>query len=437
MSKINKISAREIIDSRGKPTVEVEVELQDSSIGSFSCPSGASTGKYEALELRDHDPKRFLGQGVTKSIAIINTIIFKALKNQDANNQKQIDKIMLDLDGTENKKRLGANSILSVSMATAKAASISKKIPFYEHIAELNNTPKCFSMPLPMINIINGGSHANNNLDIQEFMIQPIGAKSIKQAIQMGCEVFQTLGKIIKNKNLSISVGDEGGYTPNLSSNTSALMMIQQAVEQSGYIFGQDIAICIDFASSEFYDTKTKIYELKNEKQRFTSKEFSNFIKNLILKYPITSIEDGQSESDWNGFLYQTKLLGNKVQIVGDDLFVTNQKKLNKGIQNGIANSILIKLNQIGTLSETLSTIQTAKKAKYSTIISHRSGETEDTSIADLAVGTQSGQIKTGSMSRSDRLAKYNQLLRIEEKLKENAPFHGMKELKQYYNHCK
>ncbi|CAL4043058.1 Enolase [Buchnera aphidicola (Phyllaphis fagi)] len=437
MSKINKILAREIIDSRGNPTIEAEVQLQDGSIGLFSCPSGASTGKYEALELRDNNPNRFLGKGVSKAVSLINTIIFKSLKNQDANNQNEIDKIMLNLDGTENKQNLGANSILSVSMATAKAASISKGIPLYEHIAELNNTPKCFSMPLPMINIINGGSHSNNNLDIQEFMIQPVGAKSIKEAIRMGCEIFQTLGYILKNNNLSTSVGDEGGYAPNLQSNESALMMIQQAVEKSGYKLGQDITIAMDCAASELYNTKTHIYHLKHENKQFTSQEFSNFIRNLTLKYPITSVEDGQSESDWNGFLYQTKLLGDHIQIVGDDLFVTNTKKLNQGIKKGIANSILIKLNQIGTLTETLSTIKLAKKAKYSTIISHRSGETEDTSIADLAVGTQSGQIKTGSMSRSDRLSKYNQLIRIEEKLNHTAPFHGIKELKQYYNTLK
>ncbi|QCI27268.1 phosphopyruvate hydratase [Buchnera aphidicola] len=435
MSKIKKIFSREIIDSRGNPTIETEVTLEDNSTGIFSCPSGASTGSEEALELRDNDKKRFLGKGVTKAVKFVNTLIFNSLKNQDAYDQNNIDNIMLMLDGTKNKKNLGANSILSVSMATAKASSKSQNIPFYEYISKLNNTPKQFSMPLPMINILNGGSHSNNNIDIQEFMIQPIGAKSIKEAIRIGCEIFHNLGKIIKNKKLNTSVGDEGGYAPNLKNNESAIILIKKAIKKSNYILGKDITIALDCAASELYNINTKKYYLKGENKTFTSQEFSYFLKNLTLKYPITSIEDGQSELDWDGFLYQTNLLGNKIQIVGDDLFVTNTNKLIKGIKKKIANSILIKLNQIGTLTETLNTIKMAKNAGYSTIISHRSGETEDNSIADLAVGTQAGQIKTGSMSRSERLSKYNQLIRIEEKLGNIiAPFNGIQELKKYKN---
>ncbi|WP_343128074.1 phosphopyruvate hydratase [Buchnera aphidicola (Takecallis taiwana)] len=435
MSKIKKIFSREIIDSRGNPTIETEVHLQDNSIGIFSCPSGASTGSDEALELRDHNIKRFFGKGVTKAVNIVNTLIYDALKNQDAYDQKNIDQMMIQLDGTKNKKNIGANSILSVSMATAKAAAQSKKIPFYQYIAELNNTPNCFSMPLPMINILNGGSHSNNNIDIQEFMIQPINAQSVKEAIRIGCEIFHTLGIIIKKYNMNTSVGDEGGYAPNLKDNESAIILIQEAIQQSNYIFGKDVTLAIDCAASELYNTNTKKYYLKSENKYFNSKEFSHFMKSLTSKYPITSIEDGQSELDWTGFAYQTKILGENIQIVGDDLFVTNTEKLKHGIQKNIANAILIKLNQIGTLSETLNAIKMAKKYNYATIISHRSGETEDCSIADLAVGTQAGQIKTGSMSRSERLSKYNQLIRIEEQLGNiRAPFYGIKELKKYKN---
>ncbi|CAL4322458.1 phosphopyruvate hydratase [Buchnera aphidicola] len=436
MSKIKKIHAREIIDSRGNPTIETEVHLEDSSIGTFSCPSGASTGSEEAVELRDNDIFRFLGKGVSKSVVIVNTILSKKLKGKNAYDQTSIDQIMLELDGTKNKKKIGANSILSVSMATAKAAAVSKSIPFYQHIAELNNTPQQFSMPLPMINILNGGSHSNNNVDIQEFMIQPVSAKSIKEAIRMGCEIFHHLGKIIKKHNLHASVGDEGGYAPNLKSNESAILLINKAIKKANYILGEDITLAIDCAASEFYNFNTKKYYLKSENKKFSSHEFSHYIQELTLKYPIASVEDGQSELDLDGFLYQTKLLGNRVQIVGDDLFVTNPDKLSEGIKKNIANSILIKLNQIGTLTETLKAIQIAKKSGYTTIISHRSGETEDHSIADLAVGTQAGQIKTGSMSRSERLSKYNQLLRIEEQLgNEKAPFYGIKELKKYKNY--
>ncbi|QCI23937.1 phosphopyruvate hydratase [Buchnera aphidicola (Macrosiphoniella sanborni)] len=430
MSKIIKIIAREIIDSRGNPTVESEVYLEDGSIGLSSSPSGASTGSLEAMELRDNDQDRFTGKGVKKAVLLINTEISMALKNKNAQDQSQIDYTMIDLDGTKNKSRIGANAILSVSLAVAKAAASSKKIPLYKHIAELNNTPNIFSMPLPMINIINGGKHANNNIDIQEFMIQPISARTIKEAIRMGCEIFHALGTLLKEKNMSTTVGDEGGYAPNLKSNEEALDIIQEAIYHTKYTLGKDIRLAIDCAASELYNEKTKKYELIGENISFSSKEFTHYLEKLSQKYPIVSIEDGQNESDWEGFLYQTKILGHKIQLVGDDLFVTNPHILRKGIKSGIANSILIKLNQIGTLTETIETIKIAKEAHYNVIISHRSGETEDCSIADLSVGTSAGQIKTGSVSRSDRTAKYNQLIRIEEKLgSKEAPFNGLKEI--------
>lgn len=430
MSKIIKIIAREIIDSRGNPTIESEVHLKDGSIGLASSPSGASTGSLEAIELRDNDKDRFMGKGVKKAITLINKEISTALQNKDAKNQSDIDYTMIHLDGTSNKSKLGANTILSVSLAVAKAAAASKKIPLYQHIADINGTPNIFSMPLPMINIINGGKHANNNIDIQEFMIQPIGAKTIKEAIRIGCEIFHTLGTFLKEKKMSTTVGDEGGYAPNLKSNEEALNIIQEAIFRTKYQLGKDIRLAIDCAASELYNKKNKQYELKGENISFNSQELTHYLEKLSNKYPIISIEDGQDESDWKGFLYQTKKLGHKIQLVGDDLFVTNSNLLKKGVQLGIANSILIKLNQIGTLTETIETIKIAKKANYNVIISHRSGETEDCSIADLAVGTSSGQIKTGSVSRSDRTVKYNQLIRIEEKLGvKNAPFHGLREI--------
>lgn len=416
MSTIVQIKGREIIDSRGYPTVEAEVHLKNGSYGIASVPSGASTGSREALELRDNDNSRFLGKGVTRSVEIINSKIAKLICGHDAQNQFKIDQMMIDLDGTENKSNLGANTILAVSLANVKAAASFKKIKLYEYIAELNNSPGKFSIPLPMMNIINGGKHADNNIDIQEFMIQPVSAKNIKESIRMGSEIFHNLKKILKFHGLNTSVGDEGGYAPNLSSNTEALDMIIEAIKQSGYAERTDITIAIDCAASEFY--KNGKYFLIGEKNKsYTSKEFTHFLYDLTKNYPIVSIEDGLDESDISGFIYQTKLLGKKIQIVGDDLFVTNAKILKEGIKYGIANAILIKYNQIGTLSETIETIQTAKKAGYKTIISHRSGETEDVTIADLAVGTSSGQIKTGSMSRSDRTAKYNRLIRIEEEL--------------------
>ncbi|QCI20547.1 phosphopyruvate hydratase [Buchnera aphidicola (Brachycaudus cardui)] len=432
MSRIIKVVAREIIDSRGNPTVESEVHLEGGFIGIASSPSGASTGSLEALELRDEDLNRFTGKGVKKAVRLINEKIFSALKNKNAKNQKNIDYTMIDLDGTINKSQLGANAILSVSLAVAKAAALCKKIPFYEHIAEINNTKGVFSMPLPMINIINGGKHSNNNIDIQEFMIQPVSAKNIKEAIRMGCEVFHALGQLLKEKGMSTAVGDEGGYAPNLKSNEEALDVIQDAIHKyTKYKLGEDIRFAIDCAASELYNKEEKKYQLKGEKSQFSSKEFTHYLEKLSNKYPIISIEDGQDESDWEGFLYQTNILGNKLQLVGDDLFVTNTKIFKKGIQKGIANSILIKLNQIGTLTETLEAIKMAKESNYNVIISHRSGETEDTSISDLSVGTSSGQIKTGSMSRSDRTSKYNQLIRIEENLgTKNAPFQGLQSIK-------
>jgi enolase len=430
MSKIVKVIGREIIDSRGNPTVEAEVHLEGGFVGLAAAPSGASTGSREALELRDGDKSRFLGKGVTKAVAAVNGPIASAVLGKDAKDQANIDQIMIDLDGTENKSQFGANAILAVSLAAAKAAAASKGMPLYEHIAELNGTAGKFSMPLPMMNIINGGEHADNNVDIQEFMIQPVGAKTVKEAIRMGSEVFHNLAKVLKAKGLNTAVGDEGGYAPNLESNSAALAAIKEAVEKAGYVLGKDITLAMDCAASEFYNKDTGKYELKGEGKTFTSQEFTHYLEGLTKTYPIVSIEDGLDESDWDGFAYQTKVMGDKIQLVGDDLFVTNTKILKEGIDKGIANSILIKFNQIGSLTETLAAIKMAKDAGYTTIISHRSGETEDATIADLAVGTAAGQIKTGSMSRSDRVAKYNQLIRIEEALGSRAPFNGLKEVK-------
>ncbi|HAS3378075.1 TPA: phosphopyruvate hydratase [Vibrio cholerae] len=430
MSKIVKVLGREIIDSRGNPTVEAEVHLEGGFVGMAAAPSGASTGSREALELRDGDKSRFLGKGVLKALAAVNGSIADALVGKDAKDQATIDQIMIDLDGTENKSNFGANAILAVSLANAKAAAAAKGMPLYEHIAELNGTPGVFSMPLPMMNIINGGEHADNNVDIQEFMIQPVGAKTLKEAVRMGAEVFHNLAKVLKSKGYNTAVGDEGGFAPNLKSNAEALEVIAEAVAAAGYKLGTDITLAMDCAASEFYDAEKKEYNLKGEGRIFTSNGFSDFLEELTEKFPIVSIEDGLDESDWEGFAYQTEKLGKKIQIVGDDLFVTNTKILKRGIDNGIANSILIKFNQIGSLTETLAAIKMAKDAGYTAVISHRSGETEDATIADLAVGTAAGQIKTGSMSRSDRVAKYNQLIRIEEALGSRAPFNGLKEVK-------
>jgi enolase len=431
MAKIVKVHGREVIDSRGNPTVEAEVHLEGGFVGLAIVPSGASTGSREALELRDGDKSRFLGKGVLKAVENVNGPIAKAVVGKDALDQAAIDQIMLDLDGTDFKSNLGANSILAVSLATAKAAAAAKGVPLYQHIADLNGTPGQYSMPLPMMNIINGGEHADNNIDLQEFMIQPVGAKTVREAIRMGSEVFHNLAKVLHAKGMNTAVGDEGGFAPNLGSNAEALACIKEAVEKAGYVLGKDITLAMDCAASEFYNKETGKYVLKGEgNKEFTSQEFTHYLESLTEQYPIVSIEDGLDESDWEGWAYQTKALGHKIQLVGDDLFVTNTKIFKQGIEKGIANSILVKVNQIGTLTESIAAVKMAKDAGYTAVISHRSGETEDSTIADLAVGLAAGQIKTGSMSRSDRVAKYNQLIRIEEALGSKAPFNGLKEVK-------
>jgi len=426
MSNISDIRAYEVLDSRGNPTISAEVILADGSTGSACSPSGASTGSREALELRDGDNNRYLGKGVLKAVDNINKIIKPLLLGKSAFDQCAIDLLMIEADGTENKANLGANAVLAVSLAVSKAAAISLGIPLYEHIANINGTPGKYSMPVPMMNIINGGEHADNNVDIQEFMIQPVSAKSFSQALQMGAEIFHSLKKILSKKGLSTAVGDEGGFAPNLSSNSEALACIEEAVTASGYKLGIDIMLALDCASSEFYNNGQ--YELLGEGKIFSSEDFTDYLSTLCDQYPIISIEDGQDESDWDGWKYQTEKLGKKIQLVGDDLFVTNTKILREGIKLGVANSILIKFNQIGTLTETLAAIKMAKKANYTAVISHRSGETEDTTIADLSVGTSAGQIKTGSLCRSDRTAKYNRLLRIESDLQVKAPYRGISE---------
>jgi len=426
MSNISDIRAYEVLDSRGNPTISAEVILADGSTGSACSPSGASTGSREALELRDGDNNRYLGKGVLKAVDNINKIIKPLLLGKSALDQCAIDLLMIEADGTENKANLGANAVLAVSLAVSKAAAISLGIPLYEHIANINGTPGKYSMPVPMMNIINGGEHADNNVDIQEFMIQPVSAKSFSQALQMGAEIFHSLKKILSKKGLSTAVGDEGGFAPNLSSNSEALACIEEAVTASGYKLGLDIMLALDCASSEFYNNGN--YHLLGEDKIYSSKDFTDYLSTLCDQYPIISIEDGQDESDWDGWKYQTEKLGKKIQLVGDDLFVTNTKILSKGIELGVANSILIKFNQIGTLTETLAAIKMAKAANYTAVISHRSGETEDTTIADLSVGTSAGQIKTGSLCRSDRTAKYNRLLRIESDLQVKAPYRGISE---------
>ena len=426
MSNISDIRAYEVLDSRGNPTISAEVILADGSTGSACSPSCASTGSREALELRDGDNNRYLDKGVLKAVDNINKIIKPLLLGKSALDQCAIDLLMIEADGTDNKANLGANAVLAVSLAVSKAAATSLGIPLYEHIANINGTPGKYSMPVPMMNIINGGEHADNNVDIQEFMIQPVSAKSFSQALQMGAEIFHSLKKILSKKGLSTAVGDEGGFAPNLSSNSEALACIEEAVTASGYKLGVDIMLALDCASSEFYNNGQ--YELLGEGKIFSSEDFTDYLSSLCDQYPIISIEDGQDESDWDGWKYQTEKLGKKIQLVGDDLFVTNTKILREGIKLGVANSILIKFNQIGTLTETLAAIKMAKKANYTAVISHRSGETEDTTIADLSVGTSAGQIKTGSLCRSDRTAKYNRLLRIESDLQVKAPYRGISE---------
>ncbi len=428
MTKIANIKGREVLDSRGNPTVEADVILEDGTLGTACAPSGASTGSREALELRDKDANRYLGKGVLKAVEAVNSKIRDALIGKDAADQRALDNIMLELDGTENKANLGANAILAVSLAAAKAAAASLGKPLYAHIADLNGTSGKYSMPVPMMNILNGGEHADNNVDIQEFMVQPVAAKSFAEALRVGAEIFHSLKKVLKAQGLNTAVGDEGGFAPNLPSNEAALAVIQEAVEKAGYKLGTDVTLALDCASSEFY--KDGQYQLSGEGKSFDSAGFADYLAGLCERYPIVSIEDGMDESDWDGWKVLTQKLGDKVQLVGDDLFVTNTKILKQGIEKSIANSILIKFNQIGTLSETLDAIKMAQDAGYTAVISHRSGETEDTTIADLAVATCAGQIKTGSLCRSDRVAKYNQLLRIEEALDGIAPYRGLSEIK-------
>lgn len=425
MQKITKVIGREILDSRGNPTVEVDLFLSDGSMGRAAVPSGASTGSHEACELRDGDSRRYGGKGVLKAVNNVNTTILKTVKGKSFD-QKSLDKHLIDLDGTENKTKLGANAILGVSLAFAKAEAESQKKPLWKYFKDISKT-KEVSLPVPMMNILNGGKHAENSTDLQEFMIMPLGAKSFSQALQWGAEIFHELKKILKARKLNTSVGDEGGYAPSLGSNENAIQVILEAITNAGFKPGKDIFIAIDAAASEIY--KDGKYHLEIEGKTLTSEEMVAFYADWVKKYPIVSIEDGLAEDDWEGYKLMTKLLGKKIQIVGDDFFVTNIKRLQKGIDEKCANSILIKLNQIGTVSETIEAIQMARNAGFTSIISHRSGETEDATIADFVVGLGTGQIKTGSLCRSDRTAKYNQLLRIEESLGKNAKFLGKKAL--------
>lgn len=411
MAQIRDILAREILDSRGNPTVEADVILDSGATGSAAVPSGASTGTREAVELRDGDAARYLGKGVTNAIANIRKVILPALKGMDPSQQQALDDKLIDLDGTGNKGKLGANALLAVSLAAAKAAAKDQGMPLYRYLG--GNGP--FLMPVPMMNIINGGVHADNNVDLQEFMIMPVGAPTLREAVRYGAEVFHALKKVLQKRGMNTAVGDEGGFAPNLPSNESAIEVILQAIENAGYSAGKDIYLALDCASSEFY--RGGKYHIASENKQLTAAEFAEYLAQWVEKYPIISIEDGMSEGDWDGWALLTERLGKKVQLVGDDLFVTNPAILKEGIEKKIANSILIKVNQIGTLTETLAAIKMAKDAGYTNVISHRSGETEDATIADLAVATSAGQIKTGSMSRSDRVAKYNQLIRIEEQL--------------------
>jgi enolase len=429
MSEIIGVKAREILDSRGNPTVEADVILASGAEGSACAPSGASTGSREALELRDKDPQRYGGKGVQQAVANINTTIQAALKGREASDQTGLDTHMLELDGTENKSKLGANAILAVSLAAAKAAANEAGVPLYAHLGQLNGSSS-FSLPVPMMNIVNGGEHADNNVDIQEFMIQPTGAPTFKEALRYGAEIFHALRSVLGKQGLSTAVGDEGGFAPDLPSNAAALDAIMQAVEIAGFTVGKDIQLALDCAASEFYVDGQ--YVLKGEGKRYSSEEFVDCLQQLAANYPILSIEDGMDESDWEGWAKLSERIGDTVQLVGDDLFVTNTKILQRGIDENIANSILIKFNQIGSLTETLQAINMAKAAGYTAVISHRSGETADTTIADLAVATGAGQIKTGSLCRSDRVAKYNRLLRIEEMLGAAAVYNGMGEFARF-----
>lgn len=427
MSQIKQMNAWEILDSRGNPTVEAEVILKSGARGRAAVPSGASTGSREAIELRDRDSKRYLGKGVLKAVASIKGEIANALENKDALHQKQIDECLIQLDGSMNKARLGANTLLAVSLATAKAAAAFLEKPLYRYLSQEEKT---FSLPVPMMNIINGGAHADNNLDIQEFMILPVGAPTFSDALRYGAEVFHHLKRILHDQNLSTSVGDEGGFAPNLKSNEAALQMILHAIQEAGFEPGKEICLGLDVASNELY--VDGYYQLKAEGKKLSAEAFSAYLVELVERYPIISIEDGMAENDWNGWAILTKQLGRQIQLVGDDLFVTNTEILQQGIHQHLANSILIKPNQIGTLTETLDAIQMAKKARYNTIVSHRSGETEDTIIADIAVGTGAGQIKTGSLCRSDRVAKYNRLLHIADELGKKGMYAGRHVFEQF-----
>lgn len=422
MSLIEEIVARQIFDSRGNPTIEVDVITENGLIGRAAVPSGASTGKHEAVELRDNDKSIYMGKSVLKAVANVNDIIAPELIGSHVFEQNLIDRLMIDLDGTPNKGKLGANAILGVSLALAKAAAQEAGLPLYRYVGGVSAN----TLPVPMMNIINGGSHADNSIDFQEFMIMPTGAKSFTEAMRMGSEIFHNLAKVLKSKGMSTNVGDEGGFAPNIASNEDALITVIQAIEAAGYRPGEDVMIAFDAASSEFYDSETKLYHFKKSTgDKLTSSQMASYWADLVKRYPIVSIEDGMDEDDWSGWAELTKLVGDKVQLVGDDLFVTNVSRLQQGIDQGIANSILVKVNQIGSLTETISAVNLAKRNSYTSVMSHRSGETEDNTIADLAVALNCGQIKTGSCSRSDRMAKYNQLLRIEEELGEAAYFPG------------
>jgi enolase len=426
MTRITAVQAREILDSRGNPTVEVDVHLDSGVMGRAAVPSGASTGEHEAVELRDGDKARYLGKGVTSAVQNVNAVIAQELMGMDALDQREIDRTMIQLDGTRNKSNLGANAILGTSLAVAKAAAEALEIPLYRYIGGVN----AHVLPVPMMNILNGGAHADNNVDMQEFMVMPAGARSFSEALRMGTEVFHALKKVLKNKGLNTAVGDEGGFAPNLKSNVEAVEVILQSIKEAGYEAGKDIWLAVDAAASEFHKDGRYVMEAEAQPDKSPA-AMIDFWAELVAKYPIISIEDGLDENDWDNWGLLTQRIGNKVQLVGDDLFVTNTEYLSRGIAEGVGNAILVKVNQIGTLTETLATCQMAHRAGYTTIISHRSGETEDSTIADIAVATNAGQIKTGSASRSDRIAKYNQLLRIEEQLGEDAWFPG---LEAFYN---
>ncbi len=427
MSKIVDIKAREILDSRGNPTIEADVILESGDCGSACAPSGASTGSREALELRDGDKSRYLGKGVSKAVGNVNSVIRELLVDRDAADHRALDQAMIEADGTDNKANLGANAILAVSLAAAKAEALAQQKPLYEYISDLYSADNDYSLPVPMMNIINGGEHADNNVDIQEFMIQPVGAPTVTEAIRYGAEVFHALKSVLKQRGLNTAVGDEGGFAPDLPSNEAALEAIMEAIDKAGYKAGEDITLALDCASSEFY--KDGQYVLAGEGRSMDAAGFTDYLAELCDRYPIVSIEDGMDESDWDGWKILTGKLGGRIQLVGDDLFVTNTRILQRGIEQNVANSILIKFNQIGSLSETLDAVKMAKDAGYTAVISHRSGETADTTIADLAVATAAGQIKTGSLCRSDRVAKYNRLIRIEEELG-RAAYNGRKEFK-------